>query len=427
VEGTCAARRGRARRDPRSREPRLTLDSQHTDDPGKEERAAQGIPVVPALDGLRGLAVFMIVAWHVWNLTGNSSSDTLGRLVAGIVPHGIQLLFLISGFVMFLPTAARGRFGSVRAYALRRVARIVPAFYLSLAIVLLFWSEFVAPGEPIEYPGPLAVLAQLTFVSQPLTLIDEVTFAPGFGVNLPLWTLSVEAFFYLTLPFVAVRFRRNPIWGLLIALAISIGWRLAFPGEGNQLPYWIGALAAGMAAAQAYVRLIALQPAERVRRLALPVQLLALTALAVLGWVQGGQEVVGGRAAFEASTQSIPLSTVFPLLLGVLVVATALGPSWASWLVTNRAARWVGDRSYGVYVAHALVFRYIALHFARPDRTAGLPEFAKWFVLVGGISMVYGWASFRFVELPVRRWARRVAKGWRTSSPAPAVAEARRP
>ena len=411
----------------RLRERRLTVDTGHTADPGKEDRAARGIPVVPALDGLRGLAVFMIVAWHVWNLTGNNSSDTLGRLVAGLVPHGIQLLFLISGFVMFLPTAARGRFGSVRAYALRRIARIVPAFYLSLVILLLFWSQFVAPAEPIEYPGPLAVLVQFTFLFQPLTLIDDPTFAPGFGANGPAWTLSVEAFFYFTLPFVAVRFRRNPIWGLLIALAISIGWRLAFEGEGNQLPFWIGALAAGMAAAQAYVRLSALQPAERVRRLALPVQLLALVALVVLGWVQGGEEVVGSREAFHASIQSIPLSTVFPLLLGVLAVATALAPSWASWLVTNRAARWVGDRSYGVYLAHALVFRYIALHFMRPDRTGGLPEFAKWFVLVGAGSMVYGWASYRFVELPIRRWARGVARGWQSSTAPSPVAEAQRP
>jgi peptidoglycan/LPS O-acetylase OafA/YrhL len=403
------------------------VDTAHTGDPGKEERAAQGIPVVAALDGFRGLAVFMIVAWHVWNLTGNSSSDTLGRFVAGLVPHGMQLLFLISGFVMFLPTAARGRFGSVKAYAVRRVARIVPAYYLSLAILLVFWPVFVAPAEPIDYPGPANVLAHLTFLFQPLTLLDEATFVQGFGANPPVWTLSVEAFFYATLPFVALRFRRNPIWGLLIALAISAGWRLAFEGEANQFPFWMGALVAGMAAAQAYVRLSALRPAERVRRLALPVQLLALAAVIVLGWVQGGLEVVGGRAAYHASIQSIPLSTAFPLVLGVLVVATAFAPSWASWLVTNRAARWVGDRSYGVYLAHALVFRYIAVHYMRPDRTGGLSDFAKWFVLVGGVSMLYGWASYRFAELPVRRWARRVAKGWQSSTAASPVAEAQRP
>jgi peptidoglycan/LPS O-acetylase OafA/YrhL len=397
-------------------------------DPGKEERAASGVPVVPALDGLRGLAVFMVVAWHCWNLTGNSSPDALGRLAAGVLPNSIQLLFLISGFVMFLPTAARGQFGSVSAYVLRRVARIVPAFYLSLAIVLLFWSEFVVPASPIEYPGALTVLAHVTFLFEPLTLIDEQTFAPGFGVDGPVWTLSVEAFFYVTLPFVAMRFRRNPLWGLLIALAIAIGWRLVVEGEINQFPGWIGAIATGMFAAQAYVRLIAIEPGDRVRRFALPVQLLALTAVAGLAWIAGGQGVVGGREAYHASLQSIPISTAFPLLLGVLVVATALAPPRASWLVTNRAARWIGDRSYGVYVFHALVFTYIAVHFARPDRTGGRLEFAKWFVLVGSVSMLCGWASYRVVELPARRWARRVVRRRQTGAAAATpVPEARRP
>jgi peptidoglycan/LPS O-acetylase OafA/YrhL len=371
---------------------------------------------VPALDGLRGLAVFMVVAWHCWNVSGNTSPDALGRLAAGLLPNGIYLLFLISGFVMFLPTAARGRFGSVRAYALRRVARIVPAFYLSLAILLVFWPVFVDSSAPIDYPGPAAVLAHVTFLFQPLSMIDDVTFSAGFVVNGPVWTLSVEALFYLTLPLVAMRFWRHPLWGLGIALAIAIAWRLALPGEINQFPFWIGALGAGMAAAQAYVRLDRLDARERVRRLALVVQILALAAVVGLAWVAGGQDVVGGRESYLASIESVPISTLFPLVLAVLVVAIALAPPPASFLVTNRAARWVGDRSYGVYVIHALVVRFVILHLFRPDRTGGLGEFAKWFLVVGTVSMVYGWASYRFVELPIRRRARRVARRWQVAA-----------
>jgi len=371
--------------------------------------------VVPALDGLRGLAVLMVVAWHCWNVSGNASASAVGRLAAGVLPNGIYLLFLISGFVMFLPTAARGRFGSVRAYALRRVARIVPAFYLSLVILLVFWPAFVIPATPIEYPGPAAVLGHITFLSQPLALIDDTTFSAGFAVNGPVWTLSVEALFYLTLPLVAVRFYRHPLWGLGIALGVAIAWRLALD-EIDQFPFWIGALGAGMAAAEGYVKLRELEAQERLRRLALVVQLLALAAVIGLAWVAGGQDVVGGRESYLASIESIPISTLFPLVLGVLVLATALAPPPASWLVTNRAARWIGDRSYGVYVIHALVLRFVLLHLFRPDRTGGYSEFAKWFLVVAGVSMVYGWASYRFVELPVRRRARRVARRWQVTA-----------
>jgi peptidoglycan/LPS O-acetylase OafA/YrhL len=245
-------------------------------------------------------------------------------------------------------------------------------------------------------------------------------------VNGPVWTLPVEAMFYVVLPLVAVPFWRHPVWGLAIALGIGIAWRLA-TDEINQFPFWIGALAAGMAAAQAYVRLQALEARERFRLAALCVQLVALAALVALGWVAGGQDVVGGRESYLASILSIPISTLFPLVLGVLVLATAYAPRYTSWPVTNRAARWVGDRSYGVYVIHALVIRYIILHVFRPDRTGDYAEFAKWFLIVGSVSMVYGWASYRFVELPIRRRARRVAKGWQSSAAASPVAEAQRP
>jgi peptidoglycan/LPS O-acetylase OafA/YrhL len=368
----------------------------------------------------------MVVAWHCWNLSGNLSDDAVGRLAAGLLPNGIYLLFLISGFVMFLPTAARGRFGSVRAYAVRRVARIAPAFYLSLAILLIFWPAFVPPSAQFEYPGAAAVLGHATFLFQPLALIDDVTFAAGFHANGPVWTLSVEALFYVTLPLVAMPFWRHPVWGLAIALGIAIAWRLA-TDEINQLPFWIGALAAGMAAAQGYVRLRAVEAQARLRRLALLVQLLALAALVALAWVAGGQDVVGGRQSYLASIESIPISTLFPLVLGVLVLATAFAPGPVSWLVTNHVARWVGDRSYGVYVIHALVMRYMILHFLRPDRSGGFAEFGKWFLIVGSVSMVYAWASYRFVELPIRRWARSVAARWQTAAaPVPQVAEAQR-
>ena len=61
--------------------------------------------------------------------------------IFGTLPRvPLVILFVVSGFVLFLPTAARGgRFGDVGAYALRRAARILPAYWLSLvvAIVLL--------------------------------------------------------------------------------------------------------------------------------------------------------------------------------------------------------------------------------------------------------------------------------------------------
>jgi peptidoglycan/LPS O-acetylase OafA/YrhL len=402
-----------------------------TEDPGKLARAAEHIPVIPALDGFRAAAVIGVLLWHCWGRSGNGSGEGIGRLAAGVFPSSIYVLFIISGFVMFLPTAARGRFGSVRAYALRRVARIAPAYYLSLVIVLALYPLLVPANIPLPDPTAANVLAHFGFVFQPLRIIEPGTYFSGFGVNGPVWTLSVEATFYLLLPLLALPFYRRPVLGLTIAFAIAIGWRLFIYKEAqpavylNQLPFWIGALAIGMASAWVFVRIVRGPHEEHARRLAVPVQICALAALAVLAWIAGGQGEGGGPDTYIAAQRSIAISTAFPLALGLFMLATAFASGVTSRPFTNGAVRWVGDRSYGIYVIHFVVIMFAVLQLDVAAQRGGALEFAKWVAIVLPPSLLYGWASYQLVELPVRRWARRVSRRWqqRPAAAAPARPE----
>jgi peptidoglycan/LPS O-acetylase OafA/YrhL len=396
-----------------------------TDDPGKIGRAAEPLPVVPSLDGFRAAAVIGVLLWHCWGRSGNTSGDGFGRLAAGVFPSSIYVLFIISGFVMFLPTAARGRFGSVRAYALRRVARIAPAYYLSLVIVLAIFPTLVPPDVPIPDPSAANVLAHFGFVFQPLRIFEPGTYPAGFGVNGPVWTLSVEALFYAVLPLVAVPFFRRPLVGVAVALGIAVLWRLLASDLRravfvNQLPFWTGAIAIGMAAAWAFVRISRGPYHERARRLAVPVQAGALAALVVLAWIAGGQAEGGDAETYIAAQRSIPISTAFPLVLGTFMLATAFTSGPTSRPFTNRPMRWVGDRSYGVYVIHYVVMTFAVFELGVASQGGGALEFAKWVAIVLPPSLLYGWASFQLVELPARRWARRVSRRWQQR---PAVAE----
>jgi peptidoglycan/LPS O-acetylase OafA/YrhL len=408
------------------------LDATGTDDPGKLGRAAEHIPVVPALDGFRAAAVIGVILWHCWGRSGNESGEGFGRLVAGVLPISIYVLFIISGFVMFLPTAARGRFGSVRAYALRRVARIVPAYYLSLVIVLALFPLLVPPNLADSDPSVANVLAHFGLVFEPLRLVDSSTYLAGFGVNGPVWTLSVEAGFYLLLPLIALPFYRRPLLGLAIAFAIAIIWRLVIFDEAepavyvNQLPFWAGALAIGMASAWAFVRIVQSSYEEHARRLAVPAQICALAVLAVLAWIAGGQgEGSGGPDTFVAAERSIALSTALPLVAAAFMLATAFASGVTSRPFTNRTVRWVGDRSYGIYVIHFVVILFAVLQLDIAAQRGGALEFAKWVAIVLPPSLLYGWASYKAVELPVRRWARRVSRRWqaRPAGAAPALGE----
>ena len=195
-------------------------------DPGKEERSARGLPVVPEFDGYRAFGIFAILATHLIlaaAVVQGANGDWGDRLMAGFGAWLITILFVVSGFVVFLPTVARGGdFGSIGAYAVRRAARLLPGFWLAMAIVLILLA---ASGAALPSVGELIV----TFAGQDTwaRLFDH-TFPMGFGINGPVWSLTLEISFYILLPLIASAYYRRPLVGLALAAAISIGWRLGF-------------------------------------------------------------------------------------------------------------------------------------------------------------------------------------------------------
>ena len=93
-------------------------------------RTAHPAPaVVPPLDGLRGLASLLVAIFHCWVFTDARLGDGDLRALVAAFGRGVDFFFVISGFVLFLPVVLReGSFGDVRAYFVRRVARIVPVY-----------------------------------------------------------------------------------------------------------------------------------------------------------------------------------------------------------------------------------------------------------------------------------------------------------
>lgn len=379
---------------------------------------------IPAADGFRGLAALAVVAYHCLYAAGLPRLHS--NLVRDIVASGyigVDFFFVLSGFLLFLPVAAAaGTFGSVKAYALRRAARILPAYYLVLVVTQLFDALLVK--VPLDYPlysgrGLESLMLHATFLQHSVGL--SLGFSEGFGVNGVVWTLSIEAVFYVVLPIVALRYFRHPFLGLLAALGLAIVWRVAsshlwiplphlaglthpaFTKEilVTQFPNYLAHFAAGMTAAWIFVWL-------RRERLVVPAwvcvgtQAVALSALVWLLASAGAHNIARTAGPLDNWTATTPVAFVFALLL----LATALAPPWARFPVSNPVVRRFGDISYGVYLWHLIFvgFALQSLHWV-PDGTNGdfLRMFA--FTLVG--SCVAGWLSYAFLEQPILRWARR--------------------
>ena len=419
------------------------MPGEHFSDPGKEGRAESGLPVVPAIDGFRTFAIFGIVLIHIMLFSGVALEITgtwLGD-ASLLLPLGVDILFVVSGFVLFLPIAATGEFGSLAGYAIRRAARIVPGYWLAITVVavLLLIAPpyqgvyFRTPGQYVDLPSVWAFIGHLGFLQTPIQQID-VNFNRGLGIDGPLWTLSVEAAFYVTLPLVAGWWFRRPWLGLVLAAAVSTAWHLAFAHMAGilttlgfnpdpewlqrfvlagdyQFPAFAFAFAVGMNAAWLFVNLrrrFDARVLERWAAIGLPVSLV-MVAVAIYLANRFGLDpaVLGGAPAIGRQAPAVAL--FFEVSIGALMVATCFAPLWQRWFWSNRLMRWLADHSYGVYLIHYPVLAYVLFVFT-PVHNGSIAAFAIWCALTLPPTVLYGWLTARYFEQPIRRWARRFGR-----------------
>lgn len=393
------------------------------EDPGKDYRAASGLPIVPAFDGFRALAIFGVILLHLITIeqfAADGDQSFQAVLIWGFLGRAVEVLFVVSGFVVFLPTVARnGEFGSPGPYALRRAARLAPAYWLALIFTTVLATQIPGAVEPTW----LGFTGHVFFLQTPMTWFDH-NLIPGFQLNPPLWTLSVEVGFYVVLPFIARWYARHPFIGLGIAAAITVGWHefiVALPGfmnqlgldsslyttlgGVNQLPAWALSFASGMTAAWAYVHLTRSGKPPGTDRQRGAVALACILVLVGFG-IWAGIDGVSRYPLLSYLFQPPLLGVGFSLALGGTMLAITLAPRWIQFPFANRPVRKLGDISYGMYLSHYVLIAVAinALGFAAAPQASNLAKLA---LFVIPLTVIYGYVSARFVEQPIRRWAHR--------------------
>jgi peptidoglycan/LPS O-acetylase OafA/YrhL len=382
---------------------------------------------VPALDGLRGILTLIVLFHHVFTsvffivpkeATAAWWPHTSLLLGSEIV---LPLYFVISGFVIFLPAArSDGTMGDLAWYAVRRVARIVPAYYVMLVVLILGWPFVITDvRSPMATPrGIQVLLGHLTFLQK--ALFDEVDI--GFGMNGSVWTLTLEEFFYFTIPLAAPLFFRFPLRALSGALFACLAWRTAClhlpavfaavsvaPADPllpshlfHQFPGYLFPFACGSAAARLYVLYWGKLDAPRKQR---ALRLIHYGCLAVLA-VQ--LDLAGRYRTFSNGVPSDFQRDLTPaLVFAILILCVALGPAEAQRPYVNRVSRFLGDTSYGVYLWHMVLIQivYRTAHLERATASEASLVLTAW-VLPG--SLLLGFLSFRFLERPVSLYVRRI-------------------
>ena len=201
------------------------------------------------LDGLRGMAILLVVAFHT--LYTNPADGLLARMAGYIIMAGwmgVPVFFVLSGFLISFPFFQKRdldpQFWHQRGYARRRIAKILPPFYLSIILfVIFYWVQFQDPAY-LESAWKWATgLANFMLIPVPF--------------NLSYWSLIVESHFYIVLPllFWVTRgrtVRTTTVILFLILFAVPLVARhFTWPGGLMAAPDYAEPLAKQLALAQA--------------------------------------------------------------------------------------------------------------------------------------------------------------------------------
>ncbi len=351
-------------------------------------------PVTPppahsqVLDGLRGFAMFSVFLFH-GALTAPRVAEFAPRVLAHL-DTGVQVFFVLSGFLMYRPFAA-AHFGggpspSLSRYFIRRAARVYPGYWLALGALVALGSISVA-GAPWRH----IALVQTYF---------RDTGSAGLAVA---WTLTVEVSFYVLVPLWSLVIRRcraraftAELVGVAILAAVGIGCRLwsgwATPAQAVLvLPTALVTLSVGM--------VLAVLSAQQAHVPRLAATLLRLGSPAGWWWLGAGGafaiECALPYGFFRATASEITRDQLLRMPIAFLLVFPCVfgAGGWLRQALSSRPMVFFGTISYGMYLWHTSVIREFDGYTVLPNNL----QFVVSFVVTGVVAT----ASWFLLERPI--------------------------
>lgn len=335
---------------------------------------------IDVLDGIRTISVIIVLIFHFWQQTwifptiqtpflsfiGLKQIDFTPLAQAGYL--FVDMMVLMSGFLLFLPLmrliVMNEPMSSWKAYARRRVARIVPSYLFAVLVIFFLFAlpqkSYANASEAIR-----DLVTHLTFTQ---TLFVDTYI--GTKCDAVLWTVAIEVWFYVLFPLFATLIRPDKklesrkaktasyicIAALFVAFhLITIWWYKTYvlrPGIYvamyiNQLPAFMGTYANGMLASLIFILLA--KYCGRGRGLATTATLLSLLSIVyIISMIKECAKLNALDAQLWQVSERARLTAAF----SVFILSTALAAKWYRFLFSNRFMRFLSGVSYNLYIWH---------------------------------------------------------------------------
>lgn len=354
---------------------------------GKKRRYITG------LDGIRAIAVIMVLAYHL----------KLALFKSGFL--GVTVFFVLSGYlitgILISEVEEEGTI-DLKNFWLRRIRRLVPAV-MSMAVVIIFVSAVV--NRVIFTKGCKDFLASVLGFNNWWQIFNKVSYFEAAGVTSPFthcWSLAIETQFYLIYPLILLgiyklaksrgegRAKRGLLFAgvtLLLALISVILMIVLFDPQQDASRVYYGTDTRAFSLLFGALLAILWEYRMVPRRLSASVNM-------VLGSVSFAVLLVMTIAINGSSNFWYRGGQFFGTILTVLMVYAVSGrKTWLSRFLSNPVLKWIGDRSYSIYLWHYPIILLIS---------KGIK--ASWWITLIEIvlSVVLAELSYRFIETPIR-------------------------
>lgn len=330
-----------------------------------------------SIQALRGIACLAVVAFHYRGALAQQFPTV--KQVLGMGAIGVDLFFILSGFVITLSVSRMGcGFAAAGDFLKRRALRLLPAYYLLIVVNLLFGGALSFLHYPEKLKAIAAALTLSVYMPQhaPFYMDDD-----GF-LNVR-WTLNYEFFFYLMMAAcLFVRARWLALVGALcltmVVLPLVAGNELTMSTQGYQMGYSYLNLMTNPIIWQFAVGVLIGLAYPHMARLPLITRVPFMIAAVVLMVSHVYSRTHAGHGLMESGA-----------ILALLLAAVAFNNDWLD-RITPRWLAFVGDISFSVYLLHIVTYRVVSKRIADDGVTL--------FVSAIAASILVGWLSYRYIE-----------------------------
>jgi peptidoglycan/LPS O-acetylase OafA/YrhL len=331
----------------------------------------------PELDGIRGLAIIMIV-FHHFDYVGMHYFGGRGFL-------GVDIFFVLSGFLItqiLLTYKEKGV--KLRTFYIRRVARLYPILLISVLILLAIY------GNTFEFLDKAPAIRSLLYIKN---------FWPWGGIFGPMWSLSAEEQFYLIFPlilFVGIKIFKSKL-SVLLSVWLVVIWYLGYTASGTSHNF----------NSDGVFNLVVFRPSIILVGSLIAInksKLEKIVSRFTFLWLA----IFAGLVALTIKTQFPPLAGMATGLLILLFSDSATAKSFIARalrrLIGLKPLAWIGLLSYSIYIWHLPMIYISSQHFM--IHALLVPKWEFFLKL-----LVTAILSFYLVERPFLKLVSRTRKG----------------